>query len=157
MGTGVGNLDNPQGLVEAGKADFEAIKGLLREVGLPLDGVGEAGGIYLVVREGGSATGCVGLEVYGAYGLLRSLAVSTERRGQGVGTDLTHRALELAREKGLQPVFLLTTTAEGFFTRFGFAPLPREEAPAEIKGSVEFSSACPDTATLMVNPTHPPR
>jgi amino-acid N-acetyltransferase len=136
-------------LVEADKADFEAIKGLLREAGLPTEGVGEAGGTYLVAREGGSVIGCVGLEVYGAYGLLRSLAVSPERRGQGVGSALTHRALELARERGLRRVFLLTTTAEGFFTRFGFAPLPREQAPPEIQGSAEFTSACPDTATLM--------
>jgi amino-acid N-acetyltransferase len=136
-------------LVEAGKADFEAIKRLLQEAGLPLDGVGEAEGTYLVTREGGAVIGCVGLEVYGVYGLLRSLAVSPERRGQGVGTALTRRALELAREKGLRRVFLLTMTAEAFFTRFGFAPLPREEAPAEIRGSAELSWVCPDTVILM--------
>ena len=151
MGTGSGNLDNPQGVVEARlrRADFAAIKRLLQEAGLPTEGVGEAGGTYLVAREGGSVIGCVGMEVYGAYGLLRSLAVGPGKRVRGVGTDLTHRALGLAREKGLQRVFLLTTTAEGFFTKFGFTLLPREEAPAEIQGSAEFASVCPDTATFM--------
>jgi choline dehydrogenase-like flavoprotein len=46
-------------------------------------------------------------------------------------------------------VFLLTTTAEGFFPRFGFEQITRDEVPPSVRGSVEFQSACPASAIVM--------
>jgi amino-acid N-acetyltransferase len=54
-----------------------------------------------------------------------------------------------ARAMGIQRLWLLTTSAEGFFAGLGFAPAPRENAPASIQASEEFAWHCPDDAVCM--------
>jgi len=44
---------------------------------------------------------------------------------------------------------LLTTTAADFFPKFGFEPIARADVPASVQSSIEFTSACPATATVM--------
>ena len=46
-------------------------------------------------------------------------------------------------------MYLLTTTAEGWFPRFGFERIAREEVSEAVRGSVEFGGACPATAAVM--------
>lgn len=104
----------------------------------------------VVAREGARVTGCAAVERYGAAGLLRSVAVAQERRGSGLGMRLTTAALELARQRGVRTLYLLTETAAGFFPRFGFHPIARGEVAPAVRASVEFTSACPDTALAMV-------
>jgi amino-acid N-acetyltransferase len=94
--------------------------------------------------------GLVGLELYGEVALLRSLAVRSEKRGTGLGTKLVERAEGHAREKGVTSLYLLTTTAEAFFLHCGYARVRREEAPAAIKSTSEFSGICPTSSVLMV-------
>jgi amino-acid N-acetyltransferase len=84
--------------------------------------------------------------------LLRSVAVDASVRGSGLGLRLTDAALAMARERGAPAVYLLTTTAERFFPRFGFSRVPREHVPATIRESVEFTSACPASAVVMMRP-----
>ena len=72
-----------------------------------------------------------------------------ERRGEGLGGRLTREALSLARESGAERAYLLTETADGFFLRFGFRPVPRPEVPEKVRGSVEFVSACAQSARAM--------
>jgi amino-acid N-acetyltransferase len=62
---------------------------------------------------------------------------------------LTDAALRLATALGANTVFLLTTTAEGFFPRFGFEQITRDEVPPSVRGSGEFQSACPASAIVM--------
>jgi amino-acid N-acetyltransferase len=58
-----------------------------------------------------------------------------------------HAALTIAREHHVDAVFLLTTTAEQFFPKFGFERISRADVPASVQASVEFQSACPASAT----------
>ena len=44
---------------------------------------------------------------------------------------------------------LLTNTAAGYFPRLGFAPVARDEVPAEVRGSLQFASVCPSTAAVL--------
>jgi amino-acid N-acetyltransferase len=46
-------------------------------------------------------------------------------------------------------VFLLTTTAEAFFPKFGFEQIQRIDVPISLQASVEFQSACPASAIVM--------
>jgi amino-acid N-acetyltransferase len=62
---------------------------------------------------------------------------------------LTEAALRLARAHRAEQVFLLTTTAEGFFPRFGFEAVRHADVPASVQASVEFQSACPASAIVM--------
>ena len=94
--------------------------------------------------------GAVGLEVHGEDA---SPPIGGGRCG---GEGHRHRArrswiasLSHARERGLGAVYLLTTTAEGYFPRFGFARITREEVPDPVQASVEFREACPASAVVM--------
>jgi amino-acid N-acetyltransferase len=132
-------------------ADLDSVKSLLSSAALPLDGLEEQFGEgYAVAEAGGEIVGAEGIEVYERSGLLRSAVVHPEWRGHGVGDALTRDRLEWARRAGLERVYLLTTTAESYFPRFGFTRVDRAEAPSEIRGSREFASACPATAVFMV-------
>ena len=110
---------------------------------LPTAGVRECLGHAVVARENGRLVGCAALEVYADGALLRSVAVDERLRGRGVGHQLTEAALALARQAGAPAAFLLTTTAGEFFPRFGFERITRDEVPAGVRDSIEFTSACP--------------
>ena len=46
-------------------------------------------------------------------------------------------------------LYLLTTTAERYFPKFGFERIERAEVPLSVQTSIEFTSACPSSATVM--------
>jgi len=94
--------------------------------------------------------GLVGLEIYGKDALLRSLVVATDFRAAGAGSALVGHAENHARTRGVQSVYLLTTTAEPFFARRGYSRIERSEAPASIRSTREYSAICPTTSALMV-------
>lgn len=130
--------------------DLPSVRSLLREADLPLDGLEDQFGVnYAVAEAAGSIVGAEGIEVYGEHGLLRSAVVSAAWRGKGVGEALTIERLAWARQRGLQAVYLLTTTAADYFPRFGFVSESRDQAPEAIRRSREFAEACPATAAFM--------
>ena len=133
----------------ANLADLPIVADLLKESGLPLAGVEEHLGGFLLSFEEGSLTGCAGLERYGSIALLRSVAVASEQRRRGLGQELVRRALVRARAEGIKSVLLLTTTAAHFFQRFGFVSISRAEVPGALRCSAELQGACPDSATVM--------
>jgi amino-acid N-acetyltransferase len=137
-------------VASAGREALPEVLALLREAGLPTAGVEEHFDSFLVARDDeGALVGCVGLESYEDAGLLRSLAVSSRARGSGIGTLLVERLFALARSKGVSTLYLLTTTAEDYFPRFGFERIYREEADRKLAASAELRGACPSSAVIM--------
>ena len=94
-------------------------------------------------------TGLVGLELFGDVALLRSLVVSADARSSGMGTALVRHAESYARSQGVRTLYLLTTTAEGFFTRLGYSNSARDTAPAAIRSTPEFAGICPASSAFM--------
>jgi amino-acid N-acetyltransferase len=135
---------------KASAEDSGAILDLLRQNQLPVDGLTDHLATTIVAREAGRIAGSAALEVYGEHALLRSVAVNPAFQRRGIGRALTEAALAIARDRRVRTVYLLTTTAEQFFPKFGFANIPRELVPDTIQTSVEFASACPSTATVMM-------
>ena len=133
----------------ATRQDLPGIHALLSRVQLPLAGVDEHLPTMLVAREAGAIVGTAGLELYADGALLRSVAVDPRRQGAQLGHELTEAALRLATAHGATAVFLLTTTAERFFPKFGFEPVDREQVPPSVGQSVEFQAACPASAIVM--------
>jgi amino-acid N-acetyltransferase len=132
------------------RADLPVVEALLTAHQLPAAGLPESIERFWLAEEQGRLIGVAGLELYGEAGLLRSVAVAPEWRGRGVAGTLVEQALELAREAGVRDIYLLTTTAEQYFPRFGFRPVSREAAPASLQASVEFREACPASAACLV-------
>ena len=94
-------------------------------------------------------TGLVGLELFGDVALLRSLAVRADVRSSGMGTALVRHAESYGLSQGVRTLYLLTTTAEGYFPKFGFERIQRSDVPSSVQSSVEFTSACPASAVVM--------
>jgi amino-acid N-acetyltransferase len=104
---------------------------------------------FLVARGEHGIVGAAGVEVLGEAGLLRSVAVDEAHRGTGLGKQLVAAMEAHAREEGVRELFLLTTTAEAFFASLGYRKLDREEAPAHIAATSQFSSLCPSSSSFM--------
>jgi amino-acid N-acetyltransferase len=130
--------------------DLPAVLELLAAAALPADGVAAAFDHFVVAELAGAVAGAAGVELYGDAALLRSVVVESRMRRAGVGMLLVEAALDVARRAGAQEVYLLTTTAEGWFPRLGFRVGTRAEVPERVQQSVEFREACPASAVVMV-------
>jgi amino-acid N-acetyltransferase len=133
----------------AREEDRPGIEALLRSAQLPIDGVADHVLSFFVVEEGDRIVAVGGIEAYGDAALLRSVVVAADAQRSGLGSLVTRRALEEARARRVQCVYLLTTTAERFFPRFGFEVIDRNEVPPHVRVSREFQGACPTSATVM--------
>ena len=130
--------------------DLKSIITLLNQAHLPLDGFPDDIDMALVIRDKVDIIGCAALELYPPFALLRSIAVVDKWRGNGLGLALTQAALDEARRNGITHVYLLTVTAFDFFLRFGFRAIARASVPDQVRDSVEFTTACPESAQAMV-------
>ncbi len=128
--------------------DRDRLAALLASNGLP-DDVREAPGRFFLARRDGRLVGGGGVEVHGTDGLLRSVVVVESERGRGYGTALCDALEARAREAGVTTLYLLTTTAAGFFGERGYETIPRTAAPPAVRGTPEFETLCPDDATCM--------
>lgn len=104
---------------------------------------------FLVAVNANAVVGCVALERCGTDGLLRSLAVREDLRGRGLGKQLFHRMMLMAGGRGVKVLYLLTTTAERFFSNLGFVSIARASVPAAVSACAEFRSICPSSAACM--------
>jgi amino-acid N-acetyltransferase len=139
-------------LTAALPADEPAVTTLLRACGLPYQDIAPHLAHFTVARDGARVVGVIGLETHGSSGLLRSLAVAEDRRGEGIARRLYASLLGKAQQLGLADLYLLTTSAHGFFEMLGFRAVPRDSVPDAIRASEEFRALCPDTATCMARP-----
>ena len=140
--------------------DWPSIRALLEARDLPVAGAEAHLRLSLVATDATSSVivGVAGVERYAEDGLVRSVAVTTEEAGTGLGTALVRALLQRAREEGLRALYLLTTTADRWFPRFGFIVVRREDLPEALSASEELRGACPSTAVAMalqLRPTHP--
>ena len=75
---------------------------------------------FVVAVEDGEVIGCGALHVlWEDLAEVRSVAISEELRGQGIGNQILERIIERARELGLARIFCLTFETK-FFGRHGF-------------------------------------
>jgi amino-acid N-acetyltransferase len=91
----------------------------------------------------------IGLQPYGEAALLRSLVVSPAARSRGYGSALVTEIEAYAQQIGVRELYLLTNSAEAFFSNRGYRILDRADVPEAIRQTAEFSSLCPASAICM--------
>lgn len=133
----------------ATRADRALVEALLRANDLPVDGLSSSLESFLVAERDEAIVGVIGLECYGADALLRSAVVDSALRGTGLGAHLVDGIIAQAERRGIDVLWLLTTTAERWFPRFGFEVAARTDVPLAVQVSREFQGACPSSATVM--------
>lgn len=136
----------------------QAVEALLSENHLPASDLQESDIRLFGCWEDNGLRGVVGLEMHGQAALLRSLVVPAGERGRGLGAALVSHAERFAAQHGVDTIYLLTTTAAAFFERHGYGHAPRQNAPATIAATRQFSHLCPSSSAFMTKSlAAPPR
>lgn len=107
---------------------------------------------FYVAREESEAVACVALHIlWSDLAEIKSLAVSEERRRQGVGRYLMEACLGEARELGIATLFCLTYRP-AFFEKFGFQRIDVMKLPRKVWGECQRCAKfpnCDETALVL--------
>jgi amino-acid N-acetyltransferase len=134
----------------AAASDIPGIENLLLASQLLTEGLRGHISNFFVAKDEGTLVGVAGFENCGeGVGLLRSFAVLPERRNQGIARKLYEQIATQASHSGVSALYLLTTTAQGYFSKLGFSAVERSRAPEAIRNTNQFRELCPDSAVLM--------
>lgn len=99
---------------------------------------------FYVVEENGQLLGTAALHiVWEDLAEVRSVAVSEEAGGKGVGSQVVQACIDEARVYGLKRVFCLTYKPE-FFGKFGFRIVDKSELPHKVWGDCIKCAKFPD-------------
>lgn len=129
--------------------DYPELEKLLEENNLPFQDLLSSNIEFIVATYKENIVGCIGLEIKGHNGLLRSFAVSGDFKNKAIGNRLFELLRSKAQTVGIMKLHLLTTTAELYFLRKGFKNEDRKNTPAEINESTEFSEICPSNSIYL--------
>jgi len=141
--------DTTLALRRADDEDLAYARTLLRDNDLPAADVRSKPDCFYVGHRDGERVGVAGLERCESGALVRSIVVEASARDRGAGTAI-YDALEIeAATSGVETLYLLTTTAAGFFADRGFEAIDRSDAPPPIRDTDEFEEFCPASATCM--------
>lgn len=129
--------------------EFDACRAALTAAGLPTEDLADRVVSLFALQDRGEPVAFGGLERHGDDVLLRSVVTPQRDRGRGLGKAVVDAVIAVATDEGARTAWLLTTDAGAFFSRLGFAAVPRDSAPAAIAATRQFSALCPGSATLM--------
>lgn len=130
--------------------DLAQVKEFLLQANLPVEKIEEKFDNFILLFDLQSKLiGCAGLEIYNSFGLIRSVAIAKSFQNKKLGSLLVNNIEELARKKEILVIYLLTETAERFFTKHGYNIVSRNEVPEEIQNSFEYASSCKVSALVM--------
>ena len=128
--------------------NFSSALHLLKKNNLPTEDISGVTKLF-VLEDEQRVVGTIALEHSGTEALLRSLSVDQEKRNNGYGKALVDFIEDHAKYQGIKNLYLLTTTADQFFTKHGYTVVDRSAVPEFIQSTSEFSSVCPSSAIVM--------
>lgn len=122
----------------------------LTDAGLHTDDLDAPGRTFLRYRDAdGTVVGHAGYERYGEDVLLRSVAVTPDARGRGIGRSLVLMLMRRTFAEGAREAYCLTIDARAFFEALGFVVIARADAPAAIRATKQMAELCPANALLL--------
>ncbi|HEV8285520.1 MAG TPA: arsenic resistance N-acetyltransferase ArsN2 [Chitinophagaceae bacterium] len=142
------NTSSEYKLISANNSLRQAIIDLLQENDLPVSDLDESKELFAIFQND-EIVGTGGLEFFGNCALLRSVSVRKDLQRKGLGKIISRELEKISKQRGVDCLYLLTTTAKTFFINEGYEVINREEAPLSIKHTSEFTSLCPSSATVM--------
>lgn len=128
-------------------SQINSIISLLNLFDLPVSDLETAPVHFFGIKEKNNLIVIGALEIYSKNAVLRSVAVHPDFQNSGYGKEMIHFLENKALEFGVKKLFLLTTTADGFFTKLNYQSTHREFCPDDIKSSTQFAQICPSTAS----------
>lgn len=138
--------------IKINKAEPEAyaiVVALLRAAGLPTEDIRRDLENFWIADAGGNAIGVIGMDLYAPFGLLRSMTVIPEYRNKGIASRLVDQVEQLAKKQNLSELYLITNTAESYFSKKGFQLITKAELPDSVASSEEMNGLCPASSVIM--------
>jgi N-acetylglutamate synthase-like GNAT family acetyltransferase len=129
----------------------DGLKAALTRAGLPADDIFAPGPqFWRFATHDDVPAGFGGIEVHGTDALLRSVVTLPPLRRRGIARAIVAALEAEAIVMKCSAVWLLTATARQLFEKLGYVAVDRAQVPAAIRASTQYSSLCPDSATVMV-------
>jgi BolA protein len=132
-------------------AEDQRLVSLLSRDRLPTDDLGgEAKTFFALMTAAGEVAAVAGLELCGNDALLRSVAVADAYRSRGLGRAIVRNLLADLRRKRVKAVYILTGSAETFFTQLGFSKVERSMVPKAVTETSQFTGTRCSSASAMM-------
>ena len=136
-------------IIDLNVSHLPTIEALLRSCDLPFEDCAEHLENFTGIIIGDKLVAIGALQITGSTALLRSIVVDSKNRGAGLAAEMTRHLLDTARDRSVRRLYLLTETAQAYFTRFGFYAVERDTLPQGIQNTRQFQSLCPASAQAM--------
>ena len=136
-------------IIKATEQSRNEMINLLKSNNLPAGDLPEELDEFYTAMDGQRIVGLIGMERYSHYGLLRSMVVHPDYRNKQIAKKLVQLLEQKAASSGIITMYLLTETAEKYFSRNNYQLITRKEVPEPLFRSSEFSHVCPVSATVM--------
>ena len=133
----------------AAENEYRAIIHLLASNALPTADIYEKNISLFVGVVENEIVATIGIEQYDDVALLRSLCVKDEFKNKKLGIQMLLHLFAFCEKEKIKTLYLLTTTAEHYFVRYGFEKITRDETPQTIQQTREFQDICPSSAIIM--------
>ncbi len=137
-------------IVDLTATDLPQVVQILRKNALPYEDCYTHIDNFVGIFSGQDLVAIGGIENLGNTGLVRSVAVQANYRGQGLGFRIVKHVHWKATLLGIDTLYLLTETAEGFFRSLGYDKVDRKKLPTEITQTKQFQILCPESAGAMI-------
>ncbi|ULQ51814.1 arsenic resistance N-acetyltransferase ArsN2 [Flavihumibacter fluvii] len=142
-------MDEELFIEPAAAEDFSSVCALLESEQLPISDLRKDMKHFFLAIIGETTVGAIGLDPYGSAGLLRSMIVLPGYRHMGIAAYLVETLETHAKQQAIKELFLITNTAEGFFTKMGFNKISKDQLPVTVASSAEFNGLCPASSSIM--------
>jgi amino-acid N-acetyltransferase len=142
-------MDEELFIEPAAAEDFSSVCALLESEQLPVSDLRKDMEHFFLAIVGDTTVGSIGLDPYGTSGLLRSMIVLPEFRKMGIAAHLVETLETHAKRQSINELFLITNTAEHFFSKMGFRKIQRDQLPDNVASSAEFNGLCPTSSSIM--------
>jgi amino-acid N-acetyltransferase len=131
------------------RKERETLKHLLKSDQLCFNDINQQGVHLFGVTYKDEVIGYFGYELFDNQALFRSMVVVPAARDKGYGSLIWDQAKKKLVAEKVNEVYLLTNTAAPFFSKQGFAEVPRSLAPEAIANTNEFIEFCPEDSVFM--------
>jgi amino-acid N-acetyltransferase len=142
-------LPNNFSFIEVTSDDLDRVQTLLRSNQLPFEDCGNHLSNFIGIAQESQIIAIGGFEPVDGFALLRSVSVDSQFRGLGLGSSLIKQILGQLRLLKLEAVYILTETADQYFSQLGFKAIERDKLPVDIQTTQQCQTLCPGSAIAM--------
>ena len=129
---------------------LQDLKAVLAAEHLPVDDLAGPGCTFFAFSTlDGETVGYGGFELCGSAALVRSVVTLPPHRGTGIGRNIALILMRRAFDAGASDLYILTTTAQAFFGKLGFAAAERDIATPTAHATRQFANFSPRSASLL--------